>query len=348
MDSKKLKANLETLKKKIPKKPKTKLPVYPKNISESLQLYLRHRTIDVMRYACWIYDEHNWPLPLYVNPAKIKIGYLNEFMFTKLGMNDFKYFDLFGGLRLKIDEAFEMPRNIITRCMWLLRYHKRKKLEYFDYLIVPLICRFFGVTNISTFNIELFNENYDYLSLKIIENQILQEKRDIVKEIFANFKKGRYASCITSIYPILDFLTRRYFDTKDFGKDMVSVNAMFKAAGFGEQEIDNLKPGAATRKLMVLLTKNEISRAEYKVLSEKHEHGLGFAGMALSSFLTFSNQYYGYYRSEKGDADVLNRHSILHGANNDFGTKINAIKLITYLYLTLELEPVLKILFKNK
>jgi len=348
MDSKKLKANLEKLRKTIPKKPAQHTNHFPKSIEESLTLYLRHRTIDVMRYACWMYDRHNWPLPLYVNPNNIQIGYLNEFMFTKLGMNDLKYFDLVGALRLEKGEDFDMPRNLLTRIMWLLRYNKRKKLEYYDYQIVPLICQFFGIKNIGTFNTELFVTNYKYLYKRILENPILIEKKPILREVFYNFNKGNYYSCITTLYPILDYLIRRYFDTKDFGKDLVSVNAMFKAAGFDSQEIDNLKPGAAIRKLSELERRGEITMDEYKSMSNQHEHGLGFVGMALSSFLHFSNKYYAYYRHDKGNSDILNRHAILHGSSNDFGTKTNAIKLISYLFLTLELEPALKILFKNK
>ncbi|ALL06224.1 hypothetical protein AQ505_12415 [Pedobacter sp. PACM 27299] len=80
----------------------------------------------------------------------------------------------------------------------------------------------------------------------------------------------------------------------------------------------------------------------------QHDYELGLAGIALSHFLHFSSHYYAYYRTEKHTANTLNRHGILHGANHNFGTKTNAIKLITYLYLALELEPELKILFKNK
>src|SRR6187402_1008351 len=98
MDSKKLKVNLEKLRMRIPKKPKEFIAEFPKTVGESLDLYLRQRTISVMVYAGWIYDRYNWPMPLYIDPKLIRIGYLNEFMFTKLGMNDFRYFDMFGGI----------------------------------------------------------------------------------------------------------------------------------------------------------------------------------------------------------------------------------------------------------
>ncbi len=45
------------------------------------------------------------------------------------------------------------------------------------------------------------------------------------------------------------------------------------------------------------------------------------------------------------DSSEINRHAILHGSINSFGTRFNVIKLITFLYLMLELEPVFKILF---
>jgi hypothetical protein len=79
------------------------------------------------------------------------------------------------------------------------------------------------------------------------------------------------------------------------------------------------------------------------------ETDFGFIGPALSSFIRFANIYYSYYKedTETEETQSLNRHAILHGSINDFGTKANTVKLITFLYLMLELEEVFKILLKE-
>lgn len=348
MEAKKLKANLEKLKQYIPLKPSLRTDDFPKDINESLHKYLRQRTLSTMRCACWIYDKNNWPLPLFVDPKMIRIGYMNEFMFTKVGMNSFRYFDLFSTLQTTKHDPYEMKPRFLLRIMWLLRYRKRKRLEYYDWLTVPILCSFFRVTNIDDFNIQLFQVNYKYFKLKILNNDLLLSKKKLLAEILNNYEKGNYASSICTLYPIIDFLTRQYFDTTKFDKDIVSINAVFKAAGFSLIDIDNLKPGAATHKLVDLAVKKEITWDEVNKLSKKNEYSLGFPGIALSSFLHFSNQYYQYHRSDSVNTNKLNRHAILHGSANDFGTKLNAIKLFTYLYLMLELEPVLKIVFNER
>jgi hypothetical protein len=79
------------------------------------------------------------------------------------------------------------------------------------------------------------------------------------------------------------------------------------------------------------------------------ETDFGLIGPALSSFIRFANIYYSYYKedAETEEGQSLNRHAILHGSINDFGTKENTVKLISFLYLTLELEDVLKILLEE-
>jgi hypothetical protein len=76
------------------------------------------------------------------------------------------------------------------------------------------------------------------------------------------------------------------------------------------------------------------------------ETDFGLIGPALSSFIRFANIYYSYYKEdvEAKEIQLLNRHAILHGSISEFGTKTNTVKLITFLYLMLELEDIFEIL----
>lgn len=76
------------------------------------------------------------------------------------------------------------------------------------------------------------------------------------------------------------------------------------------------------------------------------EYDFGLIGPALSSFIHFANIYYSYFREDDDqELALINRHAILHGSINNFGSQVNAVKLFTFLYLMLELEPVFEILF---
>jgi hypothetical protein len=180
-----------------------------------------------------------------------------------------------------------------------------------------------------------------------MSNDLLAAKKTILKDIFETFENKNYAACICTLYPLLDFVTREYFKTNKLDKDITSINGLFKAAGFDINKIDNLKPGAASSKAMQLMLNKKISHQEMSNMSLKEESKLGYPGIALSSFLHFSLKYYGHYRKDGKESDFLNRHAIVHGATVDYANKINAVKLFTYLYLMLELEPVLKIVFEE-
>lgn len=126
---------------------------------------------------------------------------------------------------------------------------------------------------------------------------------------------------------------------------------MFKSAGYSLYDIDNLKPGASAFKIQNafmwgFLSNDEVNNM-HKERKEKEKPNLGLAGIALSSFLHFGAKYYEYYRTDNKEINFLNRHAIIHGAVDNYATKTNAIKLYTFLYLMLELEPVLKIVFNE-
>ena len=91
-----------------------------------------------------------------------------------------------------------------------------------------------------------------------------------------------------------------------------------------------------------------IPEKEGKALQEKgYKYMLGLVGPALSSFLQFSHRYYGDYVTDLAPGDTLNRHAIIHGSRKGFATKENVVRLFTYLYLILELAPVLNILLQE-
>ncbi len=145
----------------------------------------------------------------------------------------------------------------------------------------------------------------------------------------------------------MDFIARKLLKTTNLGVDIGKICKLFQQNGFTLDTVDFLMPHIT---LMSLMKPGEsLFGEEWTSIREKvKNNNFGLIGPALSSFLRFANHYYGYYKEDVEEVNVINRHAILHGSVNLFGNKVNAVKLITFLYLMLELEPVFSVLLKEE
>lgn len=339
--------NISKLQKSIPSKPIEYTADIPFSINESLEKYLRTSTINNIRMASWILDSNGWPIPLYVDPKNIQIGFLHKIVLAKSNglYGNFKYYSMLGSLIVNSFQPSKISKTLMYRMFLLL--HPIKTVRYYDWFIVPIFCKAFKITNLSDIIVDLFEVNFKYYQTKIMSNKHLDSKQVNLSNIFSAYQSGNYASCISTIYPLLDFLTRLFLNVTNLTIGIGYINKIIKDAGFTLDEIDNLKPGAFTHKFLNKHGFDKIQEKEYSKLSKQHEYKLGLPGIALSSFLHFSSKYYADYRDESTKPNQLNRHAIIHGANTDCFTQENTVKLLTYMYLMLELEPVLKIVFER-
>ena len=339
--------NINKLQNLIPLKPMEYTSDIPFSIEESLEKYIRSSTINNIRAASWILDSHGWPLPLYVDPKNIQIGFLHKIVLGKSNglYGNFKYYNMLGSLTVNTFQPSKISKNLLYRIFLL--FHPIKSIQYYDWFIVPVFCKSFKITNLSEIIVDLFDVNFQYYQTKITANKYLESKQVNLSNIFSTYQTGNYASCISTIYPLLDFLTRLFLNVTNLTIGIGYINKIIKEAGFTLEEIDNLKPGAFTHKFFNKHGFGKIHEKEYDNLSKKHEYKLGLPGIALSSFLHFSSKYYADYSDESAEPNQLNRHAIMHGANTNCFTKENTVKLLTYMYLMLELEPVLKIVFEK-
>jgi len=160
-------------------------------------------------------------------------------------------------------------------------------------------------------------------------------KHSILEEVLKTYNMRCWASCITTAFPLLDHLCRQFLNTRRLNQEITHILGMFKAAGISSKDV---KPGYIAW---------EVAKEKGLDIETATEKDLRLPGIALGSFIDIGSIYYGFYRKESLTASDLNRHAILHGASNNFWTKINATKLITFIDLTLRLEPVFKILMKE-
>ena len=306
----KLVSNLNILRNKIPQKPDIYTSDHPISIKEALEKYSRQRTVHLVETFTYTFNNENWPLPLWFDPKNIRVGFWNK--------------------------------------LYYKRYHKsmfKKKyigFKDFHYLCVPSINNIFFKQSIDESLIEAFDVNITYIQNQLESNVTLQSKSFILKDIFRCYKKKYWISCISTLFPLLDYVTRKLLKTKNLRTDIKTICKLFEEIGFSIETVDYLMPHIT---LVNAFFHSELTWEEKQELQNKIiDNKFGLIGPALSSFLRFANSYYSYYSEDKGEPIIFNRHAILHGSINEYGTQVNAIKLLTFLYLFLELEPIFEIL----
>lgn len=299
----------------MPKKPAVYTSKHPVNLKEALFLYANTRTVNGIQASTMSFNQNNWPLLLWVNPFNIKFGFFNKLYYRK----------------------------------WHKSFNSKRKftgIKNFDYLSIPYINQTSFKKHFDESILEGFDVNKIYVQKKLKSNHLLLSKSLIIDEIFNTFNKQLWTASICTILPILDFLTREILNTKNLSTDMGKISKLFEQNGFSLETVDYLMPHITL--VMSSDPEKKLSKKEKDELHEKvKNNNFGIIGPALSSFLRFANHYYGYYREDIRQNNIINRHAILHGSTNSFGNKVNTVILITFLFLLLELEPVFNILLKE-
>lgn len=308
--------NLIKLKNRIPQKPIVYTKEHPKSIGEALDLYSNRRSVHSLEMAVNYFNQQGWPVPLWFNPEKIKVGFTNKLLYRR--------FHNSWGKKMRFEgfASFEPPTVIVMN-------HIAYKKNNFDESVV-----------------EAFESNYSYLKNKLFNNTLLADKKELVEETLQLYKRKLWIGTICTMFPLLESVTRKLLKTTKLGTDVGKICKLFSANGFPYENVHYLTPHAA---VSLRFFKNEkFDRDEFeRLINEVKGINYGLIGPALGSFLYFSNHYYGYYRDDLNNVDIINRHAIIHGSVSKYGQEVNVIKLFTFLYLMLELEPVFEILFHD-
>ncbi len=312
--------NLDVLRKLMPQKPKEYTTDHPVTIKQALEKYSNQRSVHTVQAHTRCFDEEHWPLMLWINPNNIQVGFFNKVLYKKYRNSSNKF---------------------------LKRKKRFKELKDFDYLSVPFVNKYYFKRDYDETNMKMFQVNRKYVEEKLKSNTLLVSKKLIIEEIFRTYKRKYWISCINNLFTVLDFITRKLFKTKNLGIDISRICKLFEQNGFSIETADYLMPHIAI--VNSLGPGKRLSKEERDSIYEKvKDNNFGLIGQALFSFLRFANHYYGYYKEDGVDNNIINRHAILHGSINSFGNKANVIKLITFLFLLLELEPVFEILLNEE
>jgi hypothetical protein len=327
----KLERNLEALKKSLPPKPKAYTPDYPVTIAEALTKYANQKTVNLFGINVYNYTDHGWPVPLYINSQHIKVGFTNNIFNRKMKAETNKAFR-----RLSPDKKFKK----VT--FW------NAKSNVWDCIGIPIMRNILRKDSVDKGVMEMFAANKSMVKNKFLSHAYLQGRQAQINEIFSAYRHQHWNACINSIFPLLDHVARQVLNSQRLQTDIQGLCKLFRFAGIDEKETDVFM--APTNAVMVWdkVRNGKMSKEEGEALQAKgYQHHLYLIGPALSSFLQFSNRYYGHYTTPADPGDPLNRHAIVHGSYSTFASHANVVRLLTYLYLTLELKPVFDILFKE-
>lgn len=157
-----------------------------------------------------------------------------------------------------------------------------------------------------------FDANLKDIKTAFQNNPLFDSKENVIEAVFKLYRKKNWAICIISISALLDIAA----------KEILRLNNI-------QTGIKDLHERFQENKSTFKINKNIIG-----ALNEQ----------ALQSFFEFAENYYASYNEAAGKNNFINKHGILHGSINSFSTKANTIRLFTFLYLMLELEPAFRIL----
>jgi len=313
----KLLINLDILRRSIPQKPLSYTPDYPKNLKEAIHKYCNQRSVNAVQMATQHFGEQNWPLPLWVDPENIRIGFWNKYHYKKF---------------------YYSWKNV-----------KPFSMDIYTWYWAPMFRKMFYNCNFDDSILQAFESNLRYIQNKLQSNNLLELKKPLIDEVFVTYKRQHYLACISTLFPLLDFISRKFFKTKRLTVDVGVICKLFQQIGFGLDNFNRLMPHVFMMNTFQQKFEKKISHEEYeKQCNSVIENDFGLIGAALSSFLQFANHYYGYYKEDGEESNIINRHAIIHGSVSYFGNRVNAVKLITFLYLMLELEPALVLLLNDE
>lgn len=306
-------ANLLFLKGILPTKPLEYTSTYPKTIKEALKYYCNRRTVHTIQ-ACTInLNNENWPLPLWYNPNNVKVGFWNLLYY----------------------KTKSRGKNL------------SKKIKDYNFFSVLVMNRILLKLSYDETIIEAFNANSKYAFKNLLINPILKSKKYLIESLINSYKTKNWIACIITIFTLIDYVARSVLKTRNLSIDISKICSLFKQNGFSLETADHLMPYFT----FVLSYKEDgpfMTTEREQWLNKMLKTDFGIIGAALSSFIRFANIYYAYYKEDEEEVNVLNRHAIMHGSIASFGSKVHAIKLFTFLYLFLELEPVFNILLNEK
>ena len=183
--------------------------------------------------------------------------------------------------------------------------------------------------------VALFNQHSKEIFAALYAAKILESKQRILRDVQEAYRRNLWAACISTTVPILDFITRALFETEDLKVSLQTLRDGF--IRYANLRPKDVKPGYP-------VWEGERDPEKGNSLAKSLGEDLRLPGVYLASFLEFADRYYEWYSStNEKPRTPLNRHAVMH-CGSEYWTETNAVRILTFLHLTVSLEPFLRVL----
>jgi hypothetical protein len=294
----------------IARKPPTYTSEWASTIDQAFTLYTRTSTIDLFQMLNQLLVELDWPFPAYID--------------LKAELED-------------ISKQYDPKRP-----NWIKRMRRAWKGPSLQLVALAGSSAHSQDSNFSVIDdgmTYLFWRHHKEVFSRVSTCGVVQPQSQLIHEIQQAYQRSMWASCITTAVSLLDFVMRSYFKTERLN---VSIQVL-RDAFYSEAKLEpkDLMPGSTVpRERFSPNGRN----APIKSLNED----LRLPGIYLSSFFEFGNRYYEWCKSDSPSrGTALNRHAIMHCASN-YWTEANAVRILTFLDLTIKLQHPLEILIHGE
>lgn len=183
--------------------------------------------------------------------------------------------------------------------------------------------------------VTIFERHLAGIFLALGSAKVLQPKQPMLQDIEQAYRRKMWVACINTAFPLLDFVMRSFFGTD---KLKVTIQVL-RDAYIREAKLQpkDLMPGSA-------IWLGQLEPDKGNTFAKSIDEDLRLPGIYLSSFFEFADRYYQWYTSTaEPPRSTLNRHAVMH-CSSEYWTRPNAVKILTFLDLTVRLESVIKLL----
>lgn len=187
------------------------------------------------------------------------------------------------------------------------------------------------------FLVRLLRKNLLHICTDLKKSSYLTLHTQLIDELHSAYQNKLWGVFSIGVMSLTDAVMRGYFSTDNLRTSVSDI-----VRGFREAKLkpEDLMPGYT----MTSSAGNTL--AGIKINSPGND--LRLVGIYLSSFLEFAEKYYQWCDiAKKDDSQVLNRHSLIHGATQ-LVTEADAAKMLTFLDQVVRLQKPLTILIQKK
>ncbi|WP_157205455.1 hypothetical protein [Methylomonas koyamae] len=208
MQPDKLLKNISILKSKIIRKPAEYEADYALTFDASFLRYTRTSTVNLISSISEALFEYRWPFPAYF------------LVFSKTNYGKIKFY--FGA------------------CVILTYSRLSKKVKSFLYNKTQASSDVFSKEYVNDIMVSSFYFYERCIFDDWKKNHNFQGKNYLVDNIRSCYKNGLWYACITSAFPLLDLLCRKFFKSSRLDKDISSIISILNKSGVTSK---HLKPG---------------------------------------------------------------------------------------------------------